>query len=193
MCDGEEYVNFDPEEQVGRSSWIIDTKYIAAITKKQWGANRRWAYQVVGLRPDLFAVQQLQTSRHTANTPIDLAGDDEIPVPRSHSKRKASSPASSKPSSNPKRTKQPPSTPSGSSSAHVDTDDDDNDHDSDNDDDNAANSDSDSDSDNGNDEDDEDFIVSDDSDSDAHSDDISDDNDANSDSDALIDPADDSD
>ncbi|CAB1103754.1 unnamed protein product [Ectocarpus sp. CCAP 1310/34] len=127
LCDGEEYVNLDSDEQKNRSGWFIGTKYVAAVEKTKWGQNQRSAYQVVTLDSDPANIQRLQTSRRPARTTIDPSSDDRTAADRSNSKRKSSSSASNqKSSSNAKRSNKHVAPPSDTSSSDDDNNDTDN-------------------------------------------------------------------
>ncbi|CAN0336512.1 unnamed protein product, partial [Pylaiella littoralis] len=152
ICDGEEYVHLTPDEQKSRSAWFIDMKYVAAVEKKRWGDQRRWAYHVVGLNSDINVINRLHASRTPSHPTIDLSTTDPASPAHTSPKREASSSASKKtPSTKAKRTKQPVPPPSDTSSSAAD--------DAESDDDFIA------DSDDGNDDSHDEYVISDDDDS----------------------------
>ena len=67
MCsDGEAFIHLTEQQQKERSTWILDTKFVAAMEKSRWGADQRWGYSIVGLNSDFDTVARLQAKPRKA-------------------------------------------------------------------------------------------------------------------------------
>lgn len=80
LADGEEFIQLTPARQKSRASWLLDTKFVAAVEKSRWGADQRWGYSIVGLNNDRNVIAKLhaKSAEPTASRPptIDLAGEE---------------------------------------------------------------------------------------------------------------------
>ena len=81
VTDGEEFIQLPADRQKSRASWLLDTKFVAAVEKSRWGADQRWGYSIVGLNRDdtIIAKLHAKSAKSTASRPptIDLADDEE--------------------------------------------------------------------------------------------------------------------
>ena len=81
VTDGEEFIQLPADRQKIRASWLLDTKFVAAVEKSRWGADQRWGYSIVGLNRDdtIIAKLHAKSAKSTASRPptIDLADDEE--------------------------------------------------------------------------------------------------------------------
>lgn len=124
--DGEAFIHLTEEQQKECSTWILDTKFVAAVEKSRWGADQRWGYSIVGLNSDFDTVARLQAKPRKAKPSppptIDLAGGDaSSPTTSSNNSKRGSTPYNN--GRNHAKRSKPPLQPWSGASSTSDSDD----------------------------------------------------------------------